>query len=1440
MITQKQASDLQLLVYSKSFVDTYYLPKVARGRFWIQRTTEEGKEQIFEVAAEQKQWVRIENDHIYFEQREVTTSFDEQFKEILCTKSGEKLLLICLAYKVEFHEYIPYLIPCNIDILIGRDKNCDIVIDHPSVSAEHAVLHFKDMKFEIDDLSNKNGLYINKKRAFHASLRVGDVVHILGLQILIGPDRILLPNVPQNQLVHRLHEASVPSGSLTSDAFTMQYHSRLPLLKAKFTSETITVDAPPAPAHFDSVPFIFIIGPSITMGISSITMGVFALVGALQKDGDLSQAIPTVMMSVSMALGTILWPILTKKYEKKQKKLREKRRRERYREYLAKIECTILQHIEKEENYLRTEYEDFAHVIDILYHRQSHIWYRQKLSPTNPNVTLGLGDLTASLKLDSPTIGFQVEEDCLITELKELATRPRTLTRVPILCKLSETFLIGIVGKERCSYDFMLGLLLQLVILNSYHDVKIVVLCTDSFVMHYQIKWLAHLFNNEKQQRYLVCNEQSGKKVNLYLEQEFSKRRISWEDSDPNFIIFSFAPMLEKRLDVLHKIKQSNYIGFSFIQHALEIQSLYKECQRVITLNEADGFFYDENGSQQSFTFTIPTLDDIRYASKYLANISVQEGNTYQLPEVQTFLDLYRCGSIEQLNIYERWLSSDCVNSLEVAIGMNQHGEHLCLDAHENYHGPHGLVAGMTGSGKSECILTYIMSLAVNFSPLDVSFVLIDYKGGTMASCFKKLPHVAGIITNLDQESIQRSLAAMHSELTRRQKLFSKVCIELDQKSMDIYKYQRLMKEKAVSEPLSHLFIIADEFAELKTQEPDFMEHLKQAARIGRSLGIHLILATQKPSGVVDDQIWSNARFHICLKVQEKADSMDMLKREEAALLTKTGQFYLQVGYNEIFEKGLAAWTQAPYIEQVHYQAETNLNITMIGYDGSTLTESKCTKAKMKTTTSQLDEIVKYIDELANQISMRAVKIWKEAISKNLKMGEIQGCYTETEMLMGMVDDPYRQRQFAFQLPLEQLQNTVLFGMVHSGKTMFLTTYLLQLMQTYTIKGIQVYILDFDQKALCGMIQASSIGDVAIVEEVEKVHSLFYLVGVEITKRKAKHRKDYSQFLIVIHNYEAFHETYEALEEKLLHYVREGEKVGVKFLFTASSLNAISFRLLQYISKTIMLQMKEDSDYRSSFPDNRNIFPLKQKGSGIMQADEVYLFQCAYYEEDEIMRIIKTAKNKKSPPLIPVLPKRVSLLHVKEVDHICMGLHVETKQSVSYDIHHCQFHYVLCGFRYHSSFLHTFLKQLYSKYTNVFIFTPKGKLHSDEYRNNFDEVLIGIEKLPSAIIVWHQYSDIQRMVHNPSCLERIFQLDCMHHVFIDTMKGLQQFSMEPWFSNSLLEANFIWNGKGIVDYGYTLKLSTNYLNNQLADNRVYIWEDTTCNEVQILEEEVNG
>lgn len=206
--------------------------------------------------------------------------------------------------------------------------------------------------------------------------------------------------------------------------------------------------------------------------------------------------------------------------------------------------------------------------------------------------------------------------------------------------------------------------------------------------------------------------------------------------------------------------------------------------------------------------------------------------------------------------------------------------------------GPHALVAGSTGSGKSEGLSLALLQLCAINSSRQLQLIVIDFKGGSFASQFSDLPHCAGMLTNLSGGSIERMQKALAAELDRRQKCIARAvqnnplltadadhCLQADQ-----------------GHSLSELIVCVDEFGQLKARAPEFLRSLCEMARIGRSLGVHLILSTQKPAGLVDEQIWANSRSRLCFRVLDAGDSREVLGHEKASKLTQPGQFILQCG----------------------------------------------------------------------------------------------------------------------------------------------------------------------------------------------------------------------------------------------------------------------------------------------------------------------------------------------------------------------------------------------------------------------------------------------------------------------------------------------------------------------------------------------------------------
>lgn len=646
-------------------------------------------------------------------------------------------------------------------------------------------------------------------------------------------------------------------------------------------------------------------------------------------------------------------------------------------------------------------------------------------------------------------------------------------------------------------------------------------------------------------------------------------------------------------------------------------------------------------------------MHSINSLVRKLSGIKLDLSSTSEvLPSMLTFLEMYNVSKIEHLNIRTRWKENNPTVTLKAPVGVDTLGNLFYLDLHEKYQGPHGLVAGMTGSGKSEFIITYILSMAVNYHPDEVAFILIDYKGGGLAGAFEnkkkgiKLPHLAGTITNLDGASINRSLVSIQSELRKRQSIFNEAKQISNEGTMDIYKYQKLYREGIVTEPVPHLFIISDEFAELKTQQPEFMDQLISTARIGRSLGVHLILATQKPNGVVNDQIWSNSRFRVCLKVQEKQDSMDMIKRPDAAELSATGRFYLQVGYNEFFDIGQSAWCGAPYVPTEEVESKEEDSVQIIDNLGRIVKEVKDSKKENDENVNNIKQIVgivNYLSEIADEDNISVRKLWMDEIPEFITVNSLINKYgplskDSPEVVIGEYDDPFNQQQNIVIHNVSECGNTIIYGAMGSGKELLVNTLVCGLIENFAPSDINLFLIDFGSEALQMYAKAPHVGNVLLSSDEEKLIRLMKILKEQIYERK-KLLAEYSgnpdlyekatgrsltTIVTIIDNYAAFNELYENLVDEIAYLSREGGKYKIYFIITATAVNEVKYKISQNFGKQYVLQMNDKSDYSSVFGNVKGVYPSKLIGRGLILKNSVYEFQTAHICKDEELQAYVT------------------------------------------------------------------------------------------------------------------------------------------------------------------------------------------------------------------------
>lgn len=1237
-------------IISKDGVNSVSLPQKVAGQYWLYDESNKKSERLVSVEGINDEWLLKSNRQV-----RVLDGKGNALKSIaisplsiyvLVKNDQEKVFVFTEPVTEDRQIFTKYLTKNDIDIFIGRNEQNDICYDNKVVSSKHAMLSYRGGRWFLQDENSTNGTFVNEKRISKTNLNIGDTVFIMGLKIVIGKNFIALNNPDGNVRVTNRFQRFVSQEVILADEdeeyelSEPEYFYRSPRFKRDIEKATFKIDSPPASPVAEEMPWLLVMGSSMAMGMMSLVTLVTAIT---------TKNVTSMVMGGSMLVGTLLLPTITKRYERNRKHKKEVLRQKKYREYLDKVSIQINEACQLQEKILNENNITIQECESRIKGVNRNLWERTMGQNDFLKVRVGHGDGILDAEISYQERKFSIDDDNLQEELYVLCEKPKILHDIPITFSLFDNFVSGVIGDRSQVIAFAKGLIIQLAALYSYDEVKFVFLYDKDESDYFDfVKWLPHVWNDDNKFRFVATNANEVKEVSAYLENEIATRleigEADIEDVSPYYIIFSMSKNLAVRAEMIKQIlaKKEN-IHMSIITLYDELKRLPKECSMVIELSNEKGKLFDKDDiSGKSIEF-VPDI----YLSGDLHELSVKLSNTqldtlatgFKLPRMITFLEMFGVGKVEHLNSLTRWKENDPTKSLEVAVGFDTLGGTFKLDLHEKFHGPHGLVAGMTGSGKSEFIITYILSLAVNYHPNEVAFILIDYKGGGMAKSFENLPHTAGIITNLDGAAIKRSLISIESELKRRQEIFAAASKKIGTSNIDIYKYQKLFREGVVDEPLQHLFIISDEFAELKTQQPDFMSQLVSAARIGRSLGVHLILATQKPSGVVDDQIWSNSKFRVCLKVQERADSMDMLKRPDAAELTDTGRFYLQVGYNELFELGQSAWAGAPYYPSDKVQKEKDNSVVVIDTNGHPIKEMRIDhkRSKFANAKKQLDVITEYLSKIADEEGVKARHLWLEPIPSVILLDKLKEKYsTSSEQfilnpVIGEYDDPSHQRQCVLRLPISEEGNVIVYGASGSGKTLFLNAMLYSLIHEHTPDELNMYILDFASETLRAFSKAPHVGDVILSYETEKVSNLFKMLYSEIEKRKkmfTDYGGDYTSYIktsgktvpsivIAINNFTAFMEIYEEKEEAISFLSREGAKYGIYFVLTVLGTSGIRFRLLQNFKQFLVLQLNDESDYSSVVGKTDGLLPSKYKGRGLVKRDMLYEFQIASINNNE-------------------------------------------------------------------------------------------------------------------------------------------------------------------------------------------------------------------------------
>jgi S-DNA-T family DNA segregation ATPase FtsK/SpoIIIE len=564
-------------------------------------------------------------------------------------------------------------------------------------------------------------------------------------------------------------------------------------------------------------------------------------------------------------------------------------------------------------------------------------------------------------------------------------------------------------------------------------------------------------------------------------------------------------------------------------------------------------------------------------------------GAAADIPRSVSLLELVDLVDISSALVRERW-ERRAGTALDAVIGHRGDGP-LSLDMRAD--GPHALVAGTTGADKSELLQTLVTGLSLTHPPDRLSFLFVDYKGGAAFKDCVELPHTVGMVTDLDTHLTRRALLSLNAELRRREEILR------DTDTKDLIALERRRPDIA---PAS-LVIVIDEFAALKNEVPEFVDGVVDIAQRGRSLGVHLVLATQRPSGIVSENIRANTNLRIALRVSKPPESDDVIGDPAAARISRSvpGRGLIRTGHSELteFQSAYVGGHSLPPDDDGGVRVRPLRSVTSLLPGGEAIDDAEPT---------DLERAVQAIERAAEETGRpRPPSPWQPMLPDVLPLDAISPNERDQDprlVELGVVDDPARQRQYVLQLDLERDGHLFIYGTSGSGKTTALRSLAVALAQKASPEHLQIYALDFAGRGMLAIEGLPHCGAVILAEDEERVTRLFTLVRRSIDERSqlfAEHGvstlSEYDRLataglpvlprtVILLDSYAAFRSQFDnvsvgALVDALTRIIADGRAVGIHVIATADRRNAVPPAVSALIPRKLVLRQSDEDEYGS-------------------------------------------------------------------------------------------------------------------------------------------------------------------------------------------------------------------------------------------------------------------
>lgn len=1215
-----------------------------------------------------------------------------------------------------------YAIPYECQIHIGRSKKNDIVLNESYVSRNHLLITAEKGRIRIEDLESTYGTYLNGSPVKKAMLKSGDEIDICDLRMICKENRLYFYNLHEKPEFKYQKETNHP-GMATNIVSTRKgypiYH-RSPRIRESLPVDEVRLShLPNKPQKFSirKANFLPLLSSGAMAG-ASIAMSTFS-------PAMLAMRAAMMISPVGSLIGN------SNKKARKMLMVEEEERFRKYADYIAGEKAHIRAIGEKQREITNQENPAPEICETILNKMSTSLWERTATDSDFLQVRMGAGYAPLCVEVKPPTDvnDFHMERD----ELEELTDRiiqeTHLVDDVPARLDLLKYSSVGVIGNRRKVTDLLKNLLVSLSTLHFFRDVRIVgVFDPEEEEEWKSMRWLPHIWDDELQTRYLSFDPLtaesfesatlSGEKdhVDSYAKFREKVNSILAERKDPDFqakwkngmspvphYIFLFASRKKTECFLPMLSENDPAMGISTIFLYDEQYYLPNFCQYIVNVDDpyddrtATAFYKYRADEKMWFTMDPPIPQrkfDVfcRQMSAIEAEDAAARG---QIPSSLTFLQCMDVNRVRDLNVLERWKKNDSAVNITAPLGEGEGGKLFSLSLHR--HCSHGLVAGMTGSGKSELLISWLLSIACNYHPEDVSFVVIDYKGGSTAYALEKLPHVCGIITDVGS-GIDRCMQSLEYELRRREDIFASVGAK------DIKEYIKGHHKGEFQEAVPRLLIVFDEFKELIKERPVVKKMVDSIAAKGSSLGVHLILATQSPADAVDEGTWNNTQYQICMKVQNAAASKVMIHEPDAAMITQAGRAYVRVGTSEkaeTFALIQSAWSGAPYRENKEQGALEVRHVTM---DGSRIKTVEENHTRFVSDKKEIEAVIAYIAKTAQVAGIeKQPSPWKTELPDlfSWKKLPVEGSFdgekwemTEAPWLsvpVGIFDRPELQMQGVQYMDFLKEGNFGVFGSSQTGKTSLLRTIATSLCRMYSPRDIYLYII----ADMAGMEAFPQVGGVVGSGQEEKLGKLInMLISFLEERRKIFNQervdslKAYRELVseempavfVLIDRFSGILESNQDYKDIFVRLFSEGPSKGIYFVYTGVNNTGVPYKLTANVSGAISFMQADRSEYSTLIGQVRDTRLPNRVGNALIKVNqELINFQKAMYEPGENDKEREMALKAEAESMteawrgkpalkIPVLPESISVKSMADLSGseqgIAVGLDAESIEAV--------------------------------------------------------------------------------------------------------------------------------------------------------------------------------